>query len=590
MTLLPTHFTQSPQVQLLQGGLRAVRHLAVLESREGHLLATLQQMVKQRAPAFAQDWSFGELLEWAADRWRYREFLVYRGQSFTFNDMNRRANRVARHLQAAGLGPNRGMALMLSNHPHFLDAFFGLQKTGAYAVPVNTALVGDGLAYILNHSEVQAIVCDHETAAKIAALRERLPAITRIWVNTAEAPADFSLPAGMEDFSVLETGGDSASDNPGLPLERQAPGLLLYTSGTTGLPKAVVSHYDKLRTKSIGILAQIINAPDDRLYTCLPLFHANALLLGVMTCLWTGIPLCLGKRFSASRFWQEVSECRATMFYTVGSMIPVLLKTPPSSFERTHRIRRVISAACPRDAWRPFEQRFGVRLWEAYGAVDGAGVAFFNMGNAPVGSMGKPGRNVRWELRTEDGRSAGAHEPGEFCAFVGNRPESKVPYWKNEKASNEKVQDGWLHSGDLMQKDERGFLYFVGRNTDSMRVRGENVSAYEVEKAVDSFPAVLESAAFAVPSALGEDDIMISVVAVEGQTVRPDALLAHLRANLPKYAVPAWLDILPELPKTGTHRVIKKELKERGVNAATTRLDDSLFAPQPLLVEEAAHA
>ena len=209
------------------------------------------------------------------------------------------------------------MALMLSNHPHFLDAFFGLQKTGAYAVPVNTALVGDGLAYILNHSEVQAIVCDHETAAKIAALRERLPAITRIWVNTAEAPADFSLPAGMEDFSVLETGGDSASDNPGLPLERQAPGLLLYTSGTTGQPKAVVSTYDKLRTKSIGILAQIINAPDDRLYTCLPLFHANALLLGVMTCLWTGIPLCLGKRFSASRFWQEVSECRATLFYTV---------------------------------------------------------------------------------------------------------------------------------------------------------------------------------------------------------------------------------------------------------------------------------
>lgn len=590
MNLLPDTLTRSHQVQLLQGGLRVARHLTQLEMAEGTLLKTLATMTRQRAPAFARDWSFGELLEWAATRWRYRDFLQYRGQTFSFNDMNRRANRVARHLHAAGLGPNRGLALMLSNHPRFLDAFFGLQKTGGYAVPVNTALVGDGLAYILNHSEVQAIVCDHESATKIAALRDRLPAVTHVWVNTDEAPDDFTLPDGMTDFSALETGGERDSDNPGLPVDRNAPGLLLYTSGTTGLPKAVVSPYHTLRTKPLGLMANLLFHRDDRLYTCLPLFHANALLLGVMTCLWAGIPLCLGKRFSASRFWAELAECGATQFFTVGSMIPVLLKTDPGPADRAHRVRRVISAACPRDAWRPFEERFGVQLWEGYGAVDGAGVTFFNTGSAPVGSMGKPGRNVRWTLRTEDGRDAAPGEPGEFCVYVGNRPESKVPYWKNEKASNEKVVDGWLHSGDLMQKDAQGYLYFVGRNTDSMRVRGENVSAYEVEKVVDAFPAVLESAAFAVPSELGEDDIMISVVPVEGRTVQPDALLAYLRAQLPKYAVPAWLDIQPELPKTGTHRVIKKELKERGVHAATIRLDDRLFVPHPPVVEEQAHA
>lgn len=562
----------SRNLQLAQGGLRAVRHLTALELGEGTLLRTLSSMARHRGPAFARDWSFGELLEWAADRWRYKLSLTWRGQSFSFNDRNRRANRVARHLAALGLGPHHGMALMLSNHPRFLDAFFGLQKVGAYTVPVNIGLVGEGLAYIINHSEVEALVCDHETAVKIEAIRSQLPNLKHIWVNADEAPEGYEIPAGMQDFAELEQGMESDGDNPGLTIDPEAPGLLLYTSGTTGLPKAVVSHYKSLRTKPLGLLAQILNGPDDAIYTCLPLFHANALLLACMTCLWSGIPLHLSKRFSASRFWQEVSESGATQFFTIGSMIPVLLKNDPSHWEKDHRVRRVISAACPHDAWVPFETRFGVQLWEGYGAVDGAGVTFFNTGNAPVGSMGRPSRNVTWKLVNEAGREAGVNEPGEFMVFVGNRPESKVPYWKNEKASNEKVVDGWLQSGDLMQKDAKGYLYFVGRNSDSMRVRGENVSAYEVEKVVDAFPTVLESAAFAVPAEMGEDDIMITVIPVEGKTVDPKVLLAYLQGNLPKYAVPTWLEVVPELPKTATHRVIKKSLKDKGVTAAAIRL------------------
>lgn len=581
MTLLSqlVDIQQSPQLQLLQGGIRAARHLARLENQEGTLLRTLVGTARQRAPTFAHDWSYAELLEWAAERWRYRNYLTYRNYQLSFNDMNRRANRVARNLHAAGLGPNKGLALMLSNHPYFLDSFFGLQKTGGYAVPVNIALLGDGLTYILNHSEACAIVCDHATAPRISAVRERLENIQHIWVNTSEAPDDFVLPEGMLDFNELQQGQESDGDNPNFPIERTAPGLLLYTSGTTGMPKAVVSTYQTLRTKALGLLANLLNGPDDSIYTCLPLFHANALLLATMTCLWTGTPLYLSKRFSASRFWEEVSQSGATQLFSIGSMIPVLLKTHPGSFDRNHKVRRVISAACPHDAWRPFEQRFGIRLWETYGAVDGAGVVFFNIGNGPVGSMGKPSRTLRWKLQAEDGHEVGPNEPGEFCVYVEGRPESKVPYWKNEKASNEKVVNGWLHSGDLMKKDAKGFLYFVGRTSDSMRVRGENVSAYEVEKIVDAYPAVLESAAFGVPAPLGEDDIMISVVSVAGQTLDPANLLAYLRKNLPKYAVPIWLDIVAELPKTGTHRVIKKSLKDKGVHKGAIHLNDELLVP-----------
>lgn len=572
---------ENNKAQILKGALRAIGHVIRLERRAGTLLKTLRTMREQRAPAFYEDWTYGQLLQWAAQEHGQRPFLEYQSECISFDEMNRRANRVRANLQFNGLRSGKGVAIMMSNHPNFLDAFFAIQKLGAYAVPVNTALVNDGLAYILTHSEVSAIVCDHEAAEKIAAVRDRLTAVQHIWVVTKEAPAGYQLPEGMENFTQLERGRLTQADDLQSVPDPEAPSLLLYTSGTTGLPKAVVSPYGKQRVKAIGILANLLAHRDDKIYTCLPLFHANALLLSVMQCLWVGIPLVLSKRFSASRFWQEIATSGATQFNTVGSMIPVLLKTPASPYEKTHKVRRVISAACPKDAWSVFEKRFGVLLWEGYGAVDGAGVTIINMGTAPVGSIGKPGRNVRWKLQAEDGSEAGVGQPGELCVYVANRPESRVPYWKNEKASSEKVIDGWLHTGDMLQKDEKNFLYFVGRNTDSMRVRGENVSAYEVEKVADSYPGVLESAAYGVPSALGESDIMISVIPVDAATFDPQAFAQYMRGNLPKYAVPTYLNVVSEFPKTGTHRVIKKELKERGVTPTTITLDERTQQTQP---------
>jgi crotonobetaine/carnitine-CoA ligase len=576
---MPTSAPSRPKPPPLARSIaRAVWNLAKVEVAEGTLLQTLlvaaTQTATHRGPAFARDWTFAELLEWAADRYADRPFLEYGGERISFAELNRRANRVAHRLRAAGIAQGAGVALMLSNHPRFLDAFFAVQKLGGYVVPVNTALVGDGLAYILDHSQVRAVVCDHETAAKVQAVRGQSACLERIWVNAGEAPSEWAIPDGMHDFAELEQGAVADGDNLGQTPPETAPSLLLYTSGTTGLPKAVVNSYGSLRVKGLGLIANILYDRSDKLYTCLPLFHANALLLTIMTALWVGIPVVVRKRFSASQFWRDVAECGATQFNTVGGMIPILLKTPPSPWDGRHRVRRVISAACPRDAWVPFEQRFGLTLWEAYGAVDGAGVTFYNAGNGPVGSLGRPPPRMKWRLVDDRGQDVPAGQPGELWVHVGDGRESRVEYWRNQKASNEKVVDGWLHTGDLMQADEDRYLYFVGRNTDSMRRRGENVSAYEVEKVVDAHPDVLESAAFGVPSPLGEQDIMISVVPVAGRTVDAADLLRFLEERLPRYALPTYLDVVGELPKTATHRVIKSELKSRGVTARTVHLDE----------------
>lgn len=559
---------------LARGGVRALRLIGSIERAEGTLLKSAAEMARRKSVAFARDWTFAELIEWSAARHGAKTFLEYGSERISFEALNRRANRVARRLQEAGIRQGTGVALMLSNHPRFLSAFFATQKLGAYAVPVNIALVGEGLTYILNHSDVAAIVCDHETAVKLAAVRAQLTNVKHIWVNAAEAPAGYVLPAGMLDFAALERGSERDDANLGVRADPEAPSFLLYTSGTTGLPKAVAQPYGQQRVKAIGLLANAVYSPQDKLYTCLPLFHANALLLTTMQGLWVGIPVVLSKRFSASRFWKEIAESGATQFNTIGGMIPIMLKTPPSPYDKAHKVKRVLSAACPVDAWEPFEKRFGVEIWEAYGAVDAAGLVILNAGTGPIGSLGKPAGSVKWKLVGEDGAPVPTGQAGELRVFVGNKKESKVRFWKNEKASNEKVVDGWLHTGDIMQADAKGYLYFVGRNTDSMRRRGENVSAYEVEKVVDSYPDVLESAAFGVPSPLGEQDIMVSVVPVEGRKIDPVDFLRFLQQRLPKYAVPSYLDVVTEFPKTGTHRIIKGDLKKQGVTAATIRLGE----------------
>ncbi|MCD6569100.1 MAG: AMP-binding protein [Deltaproteobacteria bacterium] len=536
------------------------------EKKRGTLLTNLKGLPKGEV---IEDMSWAELLEERASQVPYKKFLLYKDEEFTYSKMDENVNKIANFLLQLGGSKAKGIGIFMRNSPRFLDIFFGAQKIGMYTVPINAALKGDGLKFIINHSDIEYLAIDAELLESFTKISNQTDRLKNVIVDDIEEEAKaYTIPEGMTLLSDAY-GHDISSRNPGIGYNKEDICLIMYTSGTTGLPKGVVYKYNKTNVKKLCVMAGITLKKDDVYYTPLSLFHGNAMFLTVTLAMGLKATVALSRRFSASRFWDEVRRYNATVFNTIGSMIPILMKQPEKPTDNQNKVRYILSAACPADMWEAFERRFGVKIYEGYAAVDGGGKAIMNFGTGPVGSIGRPSSQMG-ELRIvdENGGDVPVGVPGELIFKVGEA-KSSVEYYKNEKATNDKVRDGWLYTGDLVRTDEDGYLYFVGRNTESMRRGGENVSAYEVEHVIMKHPAIEDVAVYAVPSELAEDEIMTSVKLVEGKELAPKELIEFLQDKLAKFAIPRYIRIVDEFPMTSTHRIIKKELEKIGVTKDT---------------------
>jgi crotonobetaine/carnitine-CoA ligase len=332
-----------------------------------------------------------------------------------------------------------------------------------------------------------------------------------------------------------------------------------------------------------ALIAYGLGKAGDVLYTCLPLFHGNALQLCSMPGYMAEFPVILSKRFSASRFWDIIRKYGVTNFNLLGSMPQYLLKQPKRPNDKDNKVWRVNSAACPKELVKDFEERFGLKLFEGYGAVDGGGFSLTSGGatDAPVGSMGRPAANVTAEIMDDDGNILEIGLPGELVFLVKEeeKEERKVSYYKNKEASESRIQkapDGklWFHTGDVATKDENGWFYFVDRKKDSIRRRGENIAAWSVERVINRHDKVLESAAYGIKGHqvgedYAEDEVMVAVVLKPGETMKPEELLDFVQDKLAHFQVPRFIDFVEKLPKSEVHRIMKRFLKDKGVTDTT---------------------
>ena len=499
----------------------------------------------------AQKHVVAALMEHRASEHADQVFLKMPGVRETWGSFYANALRVANGYRDAGLRGGDRVAVMLPNCPEFLYAHFGAMCAGLSPVPVNTSQRGETLAFLLRDSGAKAIVID-------APLRSQYEGAGLVEIVRGDPGAGGSKAIALSDVLT------GPADEPALDEGEGSTFGVLYTSGTTGPPKGVVP----TRTDIAPLLAMwqaMKVAAGETIYTCLPLFHGNPLGLSVLGAMFLDASIAVSERFSASRFWDETREFEAVEFNHVGAVIPILLKQPEKPNDRDNPVRVCLSAGCPPHAWEPFQNRFGLKIVEQFSMVDAPGYLINLEGR--TGSMGKPVAGCEAAVLDDDGAELPAGRVGELALRAA---EGRTHYYLNQpEATEEAFRGGWFHTGDRAWRDDDGFYYYAGRKKESMRRRGENVSAWEVENVVNQFPGVLESAAHAVPSELGEDEIKVVVVPKPGAMVDPAALLDFCSSRMARYAVPRYVELRVEIPKTPTERPRYAELKAEGVTERT---------------------
>jgi len=532
--------------------------------------------------------------------------FYYLDSTMSYRALDDRANRVAHWAKHAGIRRGEAVALLMENRPDYVATWLGLLKVGAVAALINTNLRGAALAHSIAIAEARHAIVGAELAATFA----DAGAIPKAW------SAGGALP-GFEDFdAALAAEPAGAADKAwraGVTCKDKA--FYIYTSGTTGLPKA--SNFTHLRMLFMmhGFASGLNARASDRMYNVLPLYHSAGGVCAIGPALLTGGSVILKRKFSVSEFWDDVHRYRATLFQYIGELCRYLLNAPTAAHERDHAIRAITGNGLRPEIWRTFQERFAIpKIVEFYGATEG-NVSMLNY-DGKVGAVGRipsymrsivTTRIVKFDVESEmpvrgpDGFciECADNETGETVGKIANEPGKSFDGYTREADTRKKVLhdvfekgDAWFRTGDLMRRDAKGYFYFVDRIGDTFRWKGENVATSEVAEALGVVPGVREANVYgvAVPGADGRAG-MAALVTARGFDIAK--LAGALSGNLPAYARPIFIRLLPELEITGTFKQRKVDLVKDGFDPKAIR--DPLYWLNPLTEQyealtAAAHA
>ncbi|TGN90750.1 ATP-dependent acyl-CoA ligase [Bradyrhizobium yuanmingense] len=496
-----------------------------------------------------------------AERYGDRLLLVAGEARWSFTQAAAIAAASAQTLVDAGVKPGDRVALMCSNRPEFLQVYLGCAWLGAIAVPINTALRGFQLSHIFRNSRPALLVIEAQFASAVESVEADVELPPRTWIIGAGADA---IGAGLCAVSLPPLGAAA-------PAGAVRPGdtvAILYTSGTTGPAKGVCCPQAQLFWWGIYSARALGIREGDVLFTTLPLFHTNA-LNAFYQALLNGCTYVLESKFSASGFWAAARQHNATVGYLLGAMASMLLAQPKSADESMHRLRVALGGGVPPQIHGPFRERFGVPLVDGYGSTETNFVFAGTIPSDRVGTMGYLAAGIEARIVDEndselpDGEAGElvlrAREPFAFASGYFGMPEKTVEAWRNL----------WFHSGDRVVRDSDGHYRFIDRMKDSIRRRGENVSSWEVEQAIQSHPAVAACAIYPLPSELGEDEVAAAVLLEPGHLLQPVDVVRHCEGRIAYFAIPRYVRILSQMPLTENGKIKKGVLRDAGVTTDT---------------------
>jgi crotonobetaine/carnitine-CoA ligase len=453
--------------------------------------------------------------------------------------------------------------------------WFALNRLGAINVPINTALEGAFLEGCLRMIRPSALVFDADRASTLGdVLQPAGCSSIHQYVHSTESMGASGLPPLSRSLNDLLARDEVADID--AEMDRLSTATMLFTSGSTGVPKAcALSHHYLLRQAQIHV-KYLGLTEDDVLYTPFPLFHIDGATLTVGAALVAGATAALSERFSASRFWDEIRIHGATVFNFMGATANILWKLPPQPTDRAHRVR--LAWGVPMPACEPeWETRFGFPLVELYGLTDAGLPAYqpLNERRRP-GSCGRVIDEYTVRIGDETGESVEVGEIGEILIRSEETGLVMNEYFAMPRATSNALRGGWFHTGDLGRLDEDGYLYFVSRGKEVIRRRGENIAATDVENGINSHPDVKESAAVATPSELSEDDIRAFIVLQPNASATEAELADHCRRALPAHMVPRYIELVSHLPKTPTEKIERVKLASLPISDRTWDVERAL--------------